>query len=107
MKGPEEHELPQPAEGVIARSFGDEYVLYGQDTNRAASLTGVSAQVWREAEGGAPPHASPEEVSVAVEELTKLGFLQTAISRRTVLIGAASAGASAVCVVVTPPHRPE
>ena len=52
-------DLPEPAEGVIARPVGDEYVLYDKDTDRAASLTGVSAQVWRAVEGGPSPEIPP------------------------------------------------
>ncbi len=101
MATPRPGEVPEPAKGVISRSFGDdgdEYVLYAQDSGRAASLTGASAKVWRAAQGGPAPDVPPEQVEAAVGELTELGFLRAAVSRRTVLRGAAVAGGSLVAL---------
>ena len=95
MTTSDSRDLPEPIDGVVARCLGDEYVLYDKETDHAASLTGVSAQVWRAVEGGPPPEAPAEQVSIAVAELTELGFLRAPLSRRNVMRAAVLGGAAA------------
>src|SRR4051794_26900296 len=71
-------------EGLVARDLGDEVMIVDPATNQAHCLSGVTAQVWRAAEGAAMPKGTAADR--ALSELVASGLLvRPGMSRRALL----------------------
>jgi hypothetical protein len=96
--------LPAPAEGVVSRELGEEFVVLSTARNEAHSLSGPSAVVWRSVRDGTRPALPDEDVNTAVEALLDLGLLArpVGLSRRRVLQGGVVVTAVGISTIALP-----